>query len=385
MEVHDLSPDQAAALEAVLAWWRERRSQVLTVGGYAGTGKTTLLGAVAGALRAEPAPPRIAFCCFTGKASIVLRDKLWRAKALHEEYCGTIHGLIYQARTDERGRILGWRLREPHEVEADLFVLDEASMVDAGMLDDLKSYGRPILAVGDHGQLPPVSGTVNLMERPDVRLERVHRQAEGNPIIRVSMMAREGRRVPFDSATGGDGSVTKAPRGTDVLGKLDSLRATMLICGTNAVRMRVNAAARKLLGYAGEPRAGDKVICLRNNRRLGIFNGMLGNLLEIAPSGEDHYRARILMDGGLDIEEVVFRHQFGQPKTINDWPGILPFAMGERFDFGYALTCHKAQGSEASTVVVYEDCDWLRDEEQRRRWLYTAYTRAARRLVIVGT
>lgn len=382
--LHALSPDQQRAHDAVLAWWKAGKPQILTLGGYAGTGKSTTVARIAATIRLEKKPPRIAFCCFTGKAALVLRHKLWKAQTLADSYCGTIHALIYAAITDGKGRVTGWRRKGRDEVEADLFILDEASMVDEKLLEDLKSYGLPILAVGDHGQLPPVTGTLNLMENPEIRLETIHRQAAENPIIRVSMMAREGRRVPQGHAEGGGGSVTKMGWGKEPLEALDSALEALLICGTNKTRLGLNQKLRGRLGYKGAPASGEKLICLRNNRQKGIYNGMMGILESIAESGADHYQAKVRMEAGFTLDDRLSRHQFGQAKTISEWPGLMPFDIGERFDWGYAVTAHKAQGSEADTVVVYEECDWMENEEMRRRWRYTAFTRARKRLIIVG-
>ena len=191
-----LTQDQKRAQEAIFAWWRSRPKQVLTMGGYAGTGKTTV---IAETIKRLAKRPRIAFCCYTGKASDILREKLVKAGAIKNgDYCGTIHGLIYEKIGEDEGddgktEIL-WRKRD--SVKADFLVVDEASMVSKEVWNDLSSYGVPILAVGDHGQLPPVGDKYNLMESPDVRLEIIHRQAQESPIVKLSLMAREVGRIP---------------------------------------------------------------------------------------------------------------------------------------------------------------------------------------------
>lgn len=384
-----LSPDQQSAHDVVLAWWNNHKQgdqpQIMTLGGYAGTGKTTLVAKIADSLRNSKLPAVISFCCFTGKASLVLRQKLWRAQAIGSSYCGTIHGLIYAPNIDPKTqKILGWRRKGRNEVEGNVFILDEASMVDEKLLEDLKSYGRPILAVGDHGQLPPVSGTLNLMEAPAIRLEKIHRQAADNPIIRVSILARERREIKHGYAEGGGGSVQKVPRGTNIVGAMPNLRETLFICGTNRTRTALNQTIRAKLGYEGEPKPGERLICLRNWADKGIYNGMMGTLDKLERSGEHWYNARIRMDGDVLFEGEISRHQFGQAKTISEWPGLMPFSIGARFDWGWAITAHKSQGSEHENVVVFDDCDWMRDDALQARWKYTAYTRASKSLVIVG-
>lgn len=376
-----LSTDQAAAHDAVLAWFKAKPKQILTLGGYAGSGKTTLMGAVANTLRKERPGLSIGFICFTGKASTVLKAKLTRAGALRGDYCGTIHGLIYEPKKDLLGRVVGWT-RKGH-LNEQLLILDEASMVDEQTLKDLSAFGKPILAVGDHGQLPPVTGTLNLMAAPELRLEKIHRQAADNPIVRASMLVRETGRLPACHWEGPSGSVVKA-NDPDLLARVPNaeLCEAMVICGTNRKRAELNAQIRARLGYAGpEPRVGEKLICLRNNRKLGLFNGLTGTLQEIKPGGPDHYQTTVLMDGAPAPTRVLMnRRQFGAAATLQYGEAHA----GDLFDFGYAITCHKSQGSEAEKVVVFEDCAWLATEDLRRRWKYTAYTRAAKHLLVVG-
>ncbi|KKQ71073.1 MAG: Exodeoxyribonuclease V, partial [Candidatus Shapirobacteria bacterium GW2011_GWE2_38_30] len=148
-------------------------------------------------IREENKKIRVAFASFTGKATRVLRGKLAEMETVYkEDSIGTIHSLIYSPIVDTKKNIVGWKKKD--EIEADLIVIDEGSMVDGTIWGDLVSYGLPIVVVGDHGQLPPIRGDFNLMERPMVKLEKIHRQAEKNPIIKVSMLAREEGKIPFE-------------------------------------------------------------------------------------------------------------------------------------------------------------------------------------------
>lgn len=373
----ELSPDQAAARDSVLDWTQNPKPQTLTLGGYAGAGKTTLVAEIVATLRARRRT-RIAFCCFTGKAALVLRKKLERARVLGDDYCGTIHSLIYQPRK-ENGK-LRW-VRVDH-LDVDVIVLDEASMVDEVLYKDLCSYGIPILAVGDHGQLPPIQGALNLMASPAIRLEKIHRQAENNPIIQMSMRAREGRGI----LTGDYGAVRKVPRRQlpEVVERYgaDFDAAGMVLCGTNHTRSALNQLLRARRGFTGAlPQKGERVICLRNSRQAGLFNGLTGTLSRMEPPEEGGriMSADVALDGGDTWSGDARVDQFGAPKTSQIFtPGI------ELFDWGYALTVHKAQGSEAPNVIVFEECAWMETDDLRRRWRYTAYTRAAERLLIVG-
>lgn len=377
-----LSPDQQVAHDSIIAWFKDRKRPLLTLGGFAGSGKTTILARIARTPRKERRGLTIAFVAFTGKAASVLKTKLTAAGALQDDYCGTIHGYIYAPMADGKG---GVRFEKLVNITADLIILDEASMVDEVLFKDLQSYGKPILAVGDHGQLPPINGAFNLMERPELRLEKIHRQAADNPIIKASMLIRETGQLPYGDLDG-SGRVVKT-RDKEALLRLAGLRDAMVICGTNRTRTALNAKIRAFLGYQGPPAAGERVICLRNNRLAGIYNGMGGVLTKIEPSGEHWWRAIVAMEGRKDpFIGKLNRRQFGSLTTLTgtEIPGLDPRNYGERFDFGYAITCHKSQGSQAAQVVVFDECYWLQTEDLRRRWAYTAVTRASERLLVVA-
>ncbi|MBI2069861.1 MAG: AAA family ATPase [Elusimicrobia bacterium] len=371
-----LTQDQEKAREAIDAWRRSASKQVLTLGGYAGTGKTTV---IAETVKRWSKRPRVAFCCYTGKAADILRDKLVKTGAIKTgDYCGTIHGLIYEAAgedADEKGKIeICWERKD--SIEADLLVVDEASMVSREIWEDLCFFGVPILAVGDHGQLPPIGGKGNLMENPDIRLETIHRQAKESPIIKLSIMAREEGKIPIGEygpsivKTDDDAACWRYP----------SLDKVMFLCGRNKTRVALNAQIRERLGlHSLEPVAGDRVICLRNARRFKVFNGMLGIVQSIKASGENFYRTKIRMDSDVVFKGRISRSQFGQERTLEYTEN-----QGCLFDWGYALTVHKAQGSEAAQVVLFEERFSQMSEDEWRRWLYTAVTRASQELVIIG-
>ena len=180
------SPHQDAALQAVATWLKAKPGsngtpQVFRLFGYAGTGKTTLANHIA-----EQADGEVKFAAFTGKAASVMRGKGCRGAS-------TIHSLIYRAREsgEEVPNFDLWD--EAPASKAALIIIDECSMVDAELGRDLLSFGVPLLVLGDPAQLPPIQGGGFFTEaEPDVMLTEVHRQAEGNPIIRLSMDIRAG-------------------------------------------------------------------------------------------------------------------------------------------------------------------------------------------------
>lgn len=381
----ELTQEQKVIHDAVLDFVKEKKSQ-LRIGGYAGTGKTTLVAATVSALKERDKKIRIAFCCFTGKAAYVLRTKLEAAGVAEEEdYVGTIHGLIYEP-VIVGGVVVKWRRRQA--IEADLLIIDEASMVGEQIWKDLLQYKIPMIAVGDHGQLPPVGGKFNLMEGPDHALVKIHRQAEGNPIIRLSQLAREDGAIPTGTWNGPAGELVMRRHSIsarDLVPGIKDIENTMFLCGRNATRQSVNAAVRERRGFEGpKPLKGERVICLKNNRDIGIFNGMGGTLQNLEPAGPDHYDAKILMDDDTVFDGYVIKDQFGAPATLREHKKIEPRELKELFDWGYCLTVHKSQGSEMDNVVLFEERFSQSTDEDWRRWYYTGVTRARKRLLIVG-
>src|SRR5580658_9811302 len=177
------SPQQEAALKAVGLWLKRGEAQVLRLFGYAGTGKTTLARTIA-----EGSDGDVVFGAFTGKAALVLRSKGC-------SNARTIHSLIYRARDTDTEEPTFELNDESPAAKANLIIIDECSMVDADLGRDLLSFGKPVLVLGDPAQLPPVKGGGYFTEGPpDVMLTEVHRQAVDNPIIKMSMLVREGGR-----------------------------------------------------------------------------------------------------------------------------------------------------------------------------------------------
>ncbi len=390
----DLSNDQQAALSSLLNWFKaKKKRQFITLGGYAGTGKTTLISIFRRELKEISKDLKVAFVSYTGKAARVLDVKLREAKSIYRgDYTGTIHSLIYSPITNDEEEIVGWELKE--EMPYDLIIIDEASMVDYKIWQGLTSFGVPIAAVGDHGQLPPISNAgkgkgFNLMARPDIRLERIHRQAADNPIIKLSIEAREKGAVPYGEFAEGVRKVSRDSLDAkemmdDLLGSYNE--ETMVLCGFNFTRVKLNKFIREKMNFLSPaPQPGDRVICLRNNYQKQIFNGMLGTINTIAEEGENAYFAEI----DMDQEDKMFRgailqEQFGSKKTLNFTSKRQRTIGVDLFDFGYALTVHKAQGSQAKRVVLFEERFSKMSDDMWKRWLYTAVTRAEEELFIFG-
>ncbi len=387
MKDFELSKSQIKVSENILDWYKLSKSQYTTLGGYAGTGKTTLLGYLSNFLHNDDKKLKIAFCSYTGKATRVLNRRLRDTKSLQNtDFIGTIHRLIYRAILDDKDNIIGWEKIPEEEFKYDLIVVDEASMVTEDIWKDLLSFGRPILAVGDHGQLPPVNSSFNLMSNPDQTLEEIYRQELNNPIIKVSEIARKYGNIPFEEFSRSVKKLNKEESDTQdtIRDIFDSFNDdTMVLCGYNKTRINLNKAIRSLRFDTPNPQIGDRVICLKNNRLMEIFNGMTGTILDISREGNEelkYYEAEI----SLDFEDIPFWgkisiEQFNSIDLVEKTNGDINY-----FDFGYALTVHKAQGSQARRVVVFEERFPKMDDDTFRRWLYTAVTRAEEELYIIA-
>lgn len=372
-----------------MEWYKsDKKTQYITLGGYAGTGKTTLMGVLRQELNKENKNLKVAFCSYTGKAARVLKSKLIESKSVFkQDSVSTIHSLIYSPIVNDKEEIIGWQRR--NEVEANLVIIDEASMVDESIWKDILGYKIPIIAVGDHGQLPPINGSFNLMEKPILKLEEIHRQVKDNPIIRISILARERGIIP---AIQFNNSVRKIRKSSEDGQNLieEWLRAynrnTLILCGYNHTRLRLNNYIRRMFEFNSlEPQVKDRLICLRNNHALEIFNGMLGTVVSIEKENEDWYAADIEMDDQESLYSgLISVKQFNNKESLNFTEKRSKIMKGDLFDFGYALTVHKAQGSQAKRVILFEERFPSASDEIWRRWLYTAVTRAEEELLIIG-
>lgn len=356
--------EQERALDAVAAWLKDGRTQVFRLFGYAGTGKSTLARHVA-----ENVDGDVAFGAFTGKAALVMRSKGC-------EDARTIHSLIYRA-TESETEEPTFELNEDSEAaKAALIVIDECSMVDEELGRDLLSFGKKVLVLGDPAQLPPVKGGGYFTEaEPDVMLTEVHRQAADNPIVRLSMLIREGGRLEY----GDYGDTRVVPR--DGLDPALVTGADQVLVGLNRTRRAYNGRLRQLRGFSGAlPQSGEKLVCLRNNRKKGLLNGALFTVKSAGAVRRG--KVRLLVES----EEAAgkFQRVGVLPQFFDGGDAEIPYAQrrdSDEFDYGYALTVHKAQGSQWDNVALFDESFAFR--EHRARWLYTGVTRAAQRLTVV--
>ena len=364
------TPGQDAALKAVGRWLkskpgRDHRAQVFRLFGYAGTGKTSLAKHIA-----ESVSGKVLFAAFTGKAALVMRAKGC-------QNASTIHSLIYRPVDLEEEEPSFQLWGSAPASKAQLIIIDECSMVDAHLGRDLLSFGVPVLVLGDPAQLPPVQGTgFFTTDEPDVVLTEVHRQEQDDPIVRLSMEVRSGHRLT--PGRYGQTEVVKRA-GFDPARVLET---DQILVGRNLTRRAYNARIRQLLGLEGSlPFAGDKLVCLRNNRQKGLFNGALWKVKQFAISRSNIITMRLCPE---DSEEDRVVKVSVRPECFLTGLDELEWSqrrLFDEFDYGYVLTVHKAQGSQWDDVVLFDKS--FAFPESRARWLYTGITRAAKRLTVV--
>jgi exodeoxyribonuclease-5 len=219
------------------------------------------------------------------------------------------------------------------------------------------------------------------------------RQSADNPIIELSRRIREGGRIIPGKIGSRVICVRQLPPAVEQSIFSHFNQQNMILCGRNQTRTDLNSRVRQALGFTSDqPEAGERVICLRNDRRLNIYNGMLGLIRTIKSHRKYWYRSEIDLDGEhISYRGNLLKGQFGRIGTIqtdadlkNDGLKTTVRKMGNLFDWGYALTVHKAQGSEAPNVLIYDEYLRGQDEAMRRRWLYTAITRSSKNLVLVS-
>lgn len=367
------SPQQDAALKAVSAWLKDKSGpQIFRLFGFAGSGKTTLARHFAEGLNG-----RVQYGAFTGKAAMVMRKNGCIGAT-------TIHSMIYSADVNENTGVTKFRLKDKSEFAGvSLIIIDECSMVDNEIGTDLMSFGIPILVLGDPAQLPAISGAGFFTEcDPDVMLTEIHRQAAESPIIQMATTIREGGRLQY-GAYGTSRVIKRSDLEQD-----DVMLSDQVLAGTNRTRHGFNRRMREILGRTSVlPQKGDRLVCLRNDRTLGLYNGGLWNVLSFKRQAKGH-----IPDGCIRLDITSADFEQTTPLKVKAREECFDGRLSEvpwkelrgtqQFDYGNCLTVHKAQGSGWDNVCLFDESGAFADA--RARWLYTGITRAAERITVVA-
>jgi len=335
------SADQDEAWKRFLKWVAVGESQEFRLGGLAGTGKTTLIKSMRENMGScEVIAP-------TAKAAEVLNRKGVPAKTCHSLLCRFENETV-----GSDGRTVP--VFSDRTISRDFLIVDEASMITGEMREKILRCAKRVVWVGDYGQLPPVepdgSGVRVLTEDSlDAKLTEQHRHGDALEIIRFANFLRAGGNPK--KWINASSQVSVDPPGItnlkEIVDHVLSNQIWPVICYTNAFIAAFNKAIRQASGFKNELEVGLKIVCTFNNQNYGIANGEMFTI-------ESFSFNRIKTECGKTF-----------PVTFN------PKGRGDvRVQDGYAVTCHKSQGSEWPSIAVIEEM------RASAEWRYTAATRA---------
>lgn len=395
----ELTSEQQQISDAILDWYR-RPTGYLAVAGYAGTGKTTVMGVTASMLSDRLS---VAYCAPTGKAVSVLRNKLEGVGALNENSSTlTVHSLLYNCKGRGKANKLIFEKKTNKQVgDWDLIVVDEASMITEPMFRDLKSLGIPLLFIGDPGQLPPIeSKAFKPIAETELVLRTIHRQALDNPIIKYANIVREGGEVPIGDFDGRLYHRTKGKRKPILEGNVFPHILTsdaVILSYFNSTRVLMNRNVRKTNNLNSVlPELGERLVALSNNKDYDLMNGEQLIVESITPCVNDScyfiklkgkpievwaFTDSLNACTGEDISTALRNkdEDISECQETYSWLPESPYCL----DFGYAMSVHKSQGSEWKTVVLLEERPERCSDEDYARWLYTGMTRAKEKLLMI--
>lgn len=364
------------------------------ISGYAGTGKSTLVNVIVEALDLDPIT-EVAYITFTGKAANVLRHK-------NCPNAMTAHKLLYKARPTPSGKFI-YSPKDVLEGNYKLIVVDEISMLPIDLWRLLLSHGIYVIACGDPFQIPPIDPQTDnhVLDKPHVFLDEIMRQAQESEIIRISMDIRNFK--PLNYFKGTEVQIIKSSEMVD--GMLTW--ADQIIVGTNAKRQEINDVMRKKAGRGPEPEVGDKIIALRNcwetfdmNYEMALVNGTIGELTSVEKELKNYQlygipTVPVLNIGFKTSDDDIFGEVICDYQALKNGKKFLSPQQEYKifrskykgqepieFNYGYAITGHRAQGSQWDKVLVIEE-RFPFDKLEHARWLYTSCTRAAEKLVLV--
>lgn len=394
----ELTKKQAEGLKLAIDRYRNHERYTV-IAGYAGSGKSTLIKFIVAALGQEGINPDldVAYCAFTGKACQVLINK-------GNPNAVTAHKLLYEAKPKKDGTFF---FVKKDIIEYKIVIVDECSMLPRSMVETLLSHtGIYVIFCGDPGQLPPINKDEDnhLLDNPHIFLDEIMRQAQDSGIIRLSMLIREGKLI--DGFKSEDALVLpKTSLNTGMLQWNDQI-----LCATNKMRNALNQQCRELRGFTKPIEENEKVICLANRWETvskqgnALTNGCTGTLTNIFEQswhypwylkvknnqiplitgtfttfegdcfGNLEFDKELLLTGNKYLSPMQ-EYQIRKNEKISY---LIPYELA----YGYAITCHKAQGSSWPKVLVIEE-SFPFEREEHKRWLYTAVTRSEQRAVLV--
>ena len=391
----ELTAKQQEGLKIAVSRFKDHEAWTC-IAGYAGTGKSTLIKFIIAALDIDPVKD-VCYVAYTGKAATVLKQKGCQNAT-------TAHQLLYRAKPMPNGT---YKFIKKDTIDYKVVVVDEVSMLPKPMWEQLLSHKSYILATGDPGQLPPVDKDMDngVLNSPHIFLDEIMRQAQDSEIIRLSMWIREGKSLESFPAEGKQVQIYSKDQ--VVTGMYEW--ADQILCATNQKRNEINSLMRKMKGFSDEPEVGDKIISLHNHwdflsnkGEWALTNGCIGTLTYsyltskyipryISKDPVETLYSYFDLEEGDSFSGVPIDYKAlttGTPALDGKQSYLLKknksVTIDPPFDFAYAyaITTHKAQGSEWDKILIFEE-RFPFDREEHKRWLYTAITRAKEKVVII--
>ena len=430
-----LNEKQTKAKDLIVSWFNNEKNkkQCFVLTGYAGTGKTFLVSYVVNeVLRLNS--DEVAYVAPTGKAACVLIQKGCYSAT-------TIHKLIYNTvekefETELNGKKIKSKrtvfVRKPSIKNYKLIIVDETSMVEKKIMEDLLSFGIPLLCCGDLGQLPPINSSNDILKHPDINLTEIVRQEENNTIIKFATMARNG--IPFNTGNYGDVIVVRKEMLKENQLKNILTQCDQILCGTNKTARDINQKMKEWFNFKTDQlNIGEKVICLMNNwavyidedEKYSLVNGTTGYVMgnkminekdclgmmdfkadisddtckgllydsQVFDTGEFKYNFHqdvcVMGDGTYQVKKNFSNKGAGESYedftkrmrelTLQKKDTIFTTEINF-FNTAYCISVHKSQGSEYDNVVLFDEKKYFTDPE---KWLYTGITRAKKKIIII--
>lgn len=384
-----LTASQETAFKRIMSWYTNRESEVFKLGGPAGSGKSYLISLVAEQIGID----NCLLITPTGKAANNLIKASLPARTIHSQIYrvnsktnsdevitfeslgdtefSNLENILKQSNDrgytfdDEEARFV---LKEELDPNIMCIIIDEGSMVGGNLLNDVLSFGIPVLLVGDPNQLPPVNDTT-VFRTCDYYLTEIVRQAQGSPVIYLSQEILQGR---LKVGCYGSCMVRKGPVSNEEL-----CYADIVLTDTNISRNNLNERLRDLtLDFRARSKPlniGDRIICRTNTTITSsdgftLTNGAQGTITKIKHANKDYSLIDMVMSTP-DLGDFSF---IGTTR-----PELFPAAnRPPKIEYGYALTVHLSQGSEWPNVI-YQKSSFM-----KKSAMYTAITRAKESVLI---